>query len=178
MEKRKLVIAGLGNPGKKYDNTRHNVGFAMLDRFCESLGERFSTSSKSAVAKHLRENLSIFLIKPLQYMNLSGSSIAQLLRSNGIDSDNLVVIHDEIDFPYNRVKLKFSGGHAGHNGLRDIIKHLGTKDFHRIRVGVDKPENKEDVADYVLAPFSQSEKKQLDAVFTEVQTILDTWIQW
>lgn len=178
MEKRKLLIAGLGNPGKKYEKTRHNIGFRIIDAFCQSHGGSFHTGKKIHTAVLNRDHFNVHLIKPQQFMNLSGGPIHQYMRSEGIGVDDLLAIHDEIDFVFARLQLKKSGGHAGHNGLRDMIEKIGSKDFSRIRVGVGKPQTKDDVADYVLSGFHSSEEKQMMEITNRAIELIDQWIQW
>lgn len=174
---KKVLIVGLGNPGKKYEANRHNVGFMMLDKFVEAEGASFSSDKKYSLAQETLGECRAYFLKPLEYMNLSGSAVSLIARKNGIEPGEILVLHDEIDFPFAVVKLKFSGGHAGHNGLRDIIEKLGSRDFHRLRIGVGRPEDKNDVADYVLSNFKPEEKSQLDTVYKQVAELIRQWVK-
>lgn len=146
------LIVGLGNPGDQYAKTRHNIGFRVLD----SLGLNFHKGFLGLVA---RSSDQIYL-KPQTFMNRSGDSVLAALSFHKIKPENLLVIHDELDLPFGTVKLKKGGGHAGHNGLRDIIRVIGPE-FSRIRMGIGKPEHKTQVADYVLSAFTNQEESIL-----------------
>lgn len=173
----KLIIAGLGNPGQKYDGTRHNIGFDIIDCLASKLNTSFNSDKKCQSAKILYENKNLTLLKPLEFMNLSGNGVANSLRREGVPPNRLLVIHDEIDFPFSKIKMKIGGGNAGHNGLKDIIEKIGSKEFHRLRVGVGRPENSADVADYVLSRFSSEEREKLSVIRDEsILKILD-WIK-
>lgn len=151
------LVVGLGNPGARYEGTRHNVGFEAVDliedRIEISGRARFGSSIllKSAAS-------SIWLFKPMEYMNLSGSPVARLVRYHKIELDRIVAIHDDIDLRLGDVRAKRSGGHGGHNGLRSIIDHLGSSDFDRIRIGVGRPPSGADVSGYVTARFDPTER--------------------
>lgn len=177
METKKVIIAGLGNPGKQYEMTRHNAGFIFLDMFCDSISCSFSNDSKCPVAKTSLEGKNIIFIKPYEYMNLSGNAVSNYSRKNGIPPENILVLHDEIDFPFGRVKIKFSGGHVGHNGLKEIVQKIGSNDFHRIRIGVGKPIQKELVADYVLSRFNKEEFDKLGDVYKQVESLIYNWLR-
>jgi PTH1 family peptidyl-tRNA hydrolase len=158
------LVAGLGNPGRAYANTRHNAGFWFADALAGQLGTVFSAESKFAgdVAKagDLR------LVKPTTFMNLSGRAVAALARFFAIDPAAILVVHDELDLKPGEAKLKFGGGHAGHNGLRDIQAQLGTPDFWRLRLGIGHPRDSEltqqEVVDYVLKPPRAEEASPID----------------
>ncbi|WP_426976574.1 aminoacyl-tRNA hydrolase [Pseudarthrobacter sp. O4] len=158
------LIVGLGNPGAEYAHNRHNVGQMVLDELAARVGGRFK--SHKSRAQVLEGRLGIggprcVLAKPLSYMNVSGGPVSALARFYDIDPGHVIAVHDEIDIPFNTVKLKIGGGEGGHNGLRDISKALATKDYPRIRVGVGRPPGRMDTADYVLKDFSAAEKKEL-----------------
>ena len=173
----KKLLVGLGNPGEKYSNTRHNVGFMLLDEFAKLNNLIFSNDKKAPSTELITDNSKIVLLKPYEYMNLSGRAVLEYKKKNGIEVSNILVIHDEIDFVFSKCKMKIGGGHAGHNGLRDIIEKLGTNEFHRLRIGVGRPSNNQEVADYVLNNFTPTEKNELKAIFTTcTQKILD-WVK-
>jgi PTH1 family peptidyl-tRNA hydrolase len=158
------LVAGLGNPGPGYSSTRHNVGQMVLDLLAARVGGRFSSSKAQAVSLEGRLGIGgprLVLAKPLTYMNLSGGPVGALARFHDIAADHVIAVHDELDIPFNTVRLKLGGGEGGHNGLRDISRALGTKDFHRVRVGVGRPPGRQDAADFVLKDFGTAEKKEL-----------------
>ena len=164
------LIVGLGNPGLEYRNNRHNVGQMVLDELASRVGGSFK--SHKARAQVLEGRLGIggprvVLAKPATYMNVSGGPVAGLANFYGISPDRIVAVHDEIDIPFNTVKLKIGGGEGGHNGLRDISKALSTKDYLRVRVGVGRPPGRMDTADYVLRDFGTAEKKELPFLLDE-----------
>lgn len=156
------LIVGLGNPGPRYAANRHNVGFMAVDALCESTypppvwSDRFKgqqTAIRIGTARCV-------VLKPMTFMNRSGDSVQAAAAYHRVPADQIVVLHDEIDFPYARVAVKEGGGHGGHNGLRDLIRALGSRDFIRVRIGVGRPVHGE-VADYVLSNFSKEEGGEL-----------------
>ncbi|SKC37610.1 aminoacyl-tRNA hydrolase [Krasilnikoviella flava] len=164
------LVVGLGNPGPKYAANRHNVGQMVLDLLAERTGARFSRHARAqAVVAETRLGVlpggrpgpRVVLAKPTTYMNTSGGPVAGLVKYYGVDPAQVVVVHDEVDIPFDTVKLKSGGGEGGHNGLRDITKALGTKDYVRVRVGVGRPPGRTDTADHVLKDFSATERKDL-----------------
>jgi PTH1 family peptidyl-tRNA hydrolase len=159
-----LLVVGLGNPGAEYAQTRHNVGFMVVDRLVERHGGRLRRGKELAVVDEVRiEGRRVALAQPQTYMNDSGQSVAPLVRRFGIeDLTHLVVVHDELDLPLGRMKVKQGGGLAGHNGLRSIKSHLHSDAFTRIRIGVGKPPTKEQGADHVLNRPSKAVQSVLD----------------
>ncbi|WP_077490270.1 aminoacyl-tRNA hydrolase [Sinomonas mesophila] len=165
------LVVGLGNPGPEYSQNRHNVGQMVLDELAGRVGGRFA-SHKGARAAVLEGRLGIggprvVLAKPLTYMNVSGGPASALAKYYGISPDHVVAVHDELDIPFNTVRLKLGGGEGGHNGLRDISKALGTKDYLRVRVGVGRPPGRMDAADFVLRDFGAAERKELPFLLDE-----------
>jgi PTH1 family peptidyl-tRNA hydrolase len=154
------VIVGLGNPGSKYTETRHNAGFWFIEELAREYSVSFRQEKKfhGEVAKISLASKDIWLLKPDTFMNRSGLSVQSLMSFYRITADQLLVAHDEIDLPPGTAKLKTGGGHGGHNGLRDIISQLGTKDFHRLRIGVGHPGSKDQVVDYVLHNASRDDR--------------------
>lgn len=160
------LIVGLGNPGVKYARTRHNFGFMLADHLLEFWGRQ---PGASCAARSARLNAEVFEViedygarrwlvaKPMTFMNLSGQVVGELSRKNGVAAEKILVAHDELDLSLGTVRLKFSGGLAGHNGLKSVAAHLGTRDFARIRLGIGRPENLEPVSDYVLRSFLPAE---------------------
>jgi PTH1 family peptidyl-tRNA hydrolase len=158
------LIVGLGNPGAEYAHNRHNVGQMVLDELASRIGSGFKSHKSRAQVLEGRLGIGgprVVLAKPLSYMNVSGGPVSALSKFYDIEPGHVIAVHDEIDIPFNTVKLKLGGGEGGHNGLRDISKALATKDYLRVRVGVGRPPGRMDTADFVLKDFSVSEKKEL-----------------
>lgn len=155
------LIAGLGNPGPQYEQTRHNVGFWWLDQLAHELGSTFSVEHKyhGQLAQCQSSDHKLFLLKPLVFMNRSGQSVAALANFYKIPLTNILVVHDELDLSAGTARLKKGGGHGGHNGLRDIIAQLGGKDFLRCRLGIAHPGDSRQVSDYVLSKPSQADRQ-------------------
>ena len=157
------LIAGLGNPEPKYDGTRHNAGFAALDSLAAKWGIAVSkTKFQGLWGQGDVDGHKVVLLKPLTYMNLSGDSIAPLAGFFKIPADHVIVISDDISLPLGKLRVRGNGSAGGHNGLKNIIAHLGTDAFPRVKVGVGAPEH--DIVDWVIGPFTASERKVLDGV--------------
>lgn len=165
----KLVV-GLGNPGEKYQKTRHNAGFWFLDL----LEKRFVEEKKfqGEYAKVVLAGKPVHLLKPLTFMNASGRSVSACAKFYGIAPEEILVVHDELDLAEGVIRLKFDGGHGGHNGLRDIQSALGTKAFYRLRVGIDRPKTKEEVVNYVLDYPSKIARENIDAALWRGEKML------
>ena len=164
------LIVGLGNPGSEYSNNRHNVGQMVLDELASRMGGKFKTHKARAQVVEGRLGIGgprVVLAKPTTYMNVSGGPVAGLSKFFDIAPDHVIAVHDEIDIPFNTVKLKIGGGEGGHNGLRDISKALATKEYLRVRVGVGRPPGRMDTADFVLRDFATAEKKELPFLLDE-----------
>ena len=169
MEKNRYLIVGLGNPGVKYEITRHNAGFIAVDNIISELNltekkeKKYLSCTKSP----------LYIIKPLTYMNLSGEAILSFLSKNKMSSDKIIVFHDDKDISLGKIRLKIGGGCAGHNGIDNIIKHIGNK-FIRIRIGINNPESRENVRlkNFVLSPFTDEELKILSEVVTSSYDIV------
>jgi PTH1 family peptidyl-tRNA hydrolase len=158
------LVVGLGNPGPGYSHNRHNIGQMVLDELASRIGGSFKSHKAHAQVLEGRLRIGgpkVILAKPLTFMNLSGGPVSALTKFFDIAADHVVAVHDEIDIPFNTLKLKIGGGEGGHNGLRDMSKALGTKDYCRVRVGVGRPPGRMDTADYVLRDFAAAEKKEL-----------------
>lgn len=156
------LVAGLGNPGPGYAGNRHNVGFMVVDRLAERLGVKWSASKASALTAEgfLRPGgPKLLLVKPQTFMNESGRSVGLISAFFGINADRVIVVHDELDIPFDSIKLKRGGGNGGHNGLRSIDKALGSPDYLRVRVGIGRPPGRQDAASFVLKDFSGSERE-------------------
>ncbi len=153
-----FLIVGLGNPGPKYKNNRHNAGFMVAGCLAERLGLTFSRlESNALVTKGDYRNRRLILAKPQKYMDLSGQAVGGLVRFYKIPLENLLVAYDDVDLPLETLRIRPSGGSAGHKGMESIIEHLGTQDFPRLRIGIDRPPGRMDAAAYVLQNFSNSE---------------------
>ena len=169
------LLVGLGNPGQEYIQTRHNAGFMLVDRLIEQAGPLAAQTSagsasrrnsllwKAAVAPNMPPAL---FLKPQTFMNLSGESVRQIASYFSIAPDNILVVHDELDLPLGRMRLKTGGGDAGHKGLLSITAQLGTPDYHRLRLGIGRPPYP-DTASWVLGRFSATEQEVLDRVLAE-----------
>ena len=153
---------GLGNPGPEHEANRHNIGQIVVDELAHELGVGFKSHKSGSVIAEYRSpgGPKLVLAKSNGYMNLSGNPASQLLQFFSLESENLIVIHDELDLPFGEVRSKFDGGHAGHNGLRDISEKCGTG-YHRIRFGIGRPTNGQEVADFVLKNFNIEERPEL-----------------
>ncbi|WP_028777593.1 aminoacyl-tRNA hydrolase [Shimazuella kribbensis] len=150
------VIVGLGNPGKKYEITKHNVGFWAVDQLSDKWGIPFQKEKwNSEVAEGVVNGEKVYLLKPLTYMNLSGEAVGAAIRFLKIPIEDLLVIFDDMDIPLGQLRLRQKGGSGGHNGIKSLIQHLGTEQFNRIKIGIDRPPARMSVVDYVLAPFSE-----------------------
>lgn len=156
------LIAGLGNPGKEYRETRHNIGFMTVDRIAEQLGVIFTrTQSKALITDAHYQGQRIYLAKPQTYMNASGQAVGALLKFYKIPLANLLVAYDDVDLPFETIRIKPSGGSAGHRGMKNIIQQLGTQEFPRLRLGVSRAYGSKQAADYVLKSFSNEEREFL-----------------
>ncbi len=168
------LIVGLGNPGADYESTRHNAGawfvLGLVHAAHATLRHEAKLHGLHTTAR--LEGHDVHLLIPATYMNLSGQSVGALANYYKIPPEAILIAHDEIDLPVGDVRLKFDGGHGGHNGLRDIISHLNTNQFHRLRIGVGHPGNSKEVIDYVLKPPKKSERELIDAALHDAQRAL------
>jgi PTH1 family peptidyl-tRNA hydrolase len=168
------LIVGLGNPGRQYEKTRHNAGFLFLDGLVSDMGCCWLHDSRfqGQYAECSIAMQKVILLKPETFMNRSGQSVAGIARYYKILPDEILVVHDDLDFNAGVIRLKKDGGHAGHNGLRDIIAHLGSKEFFRMRVGIGRPRDAKLVADFVLSSPSKNEMDLILAGFDLINTML------
>jgi len=173
------LIAGFGNPGSEYANTRHNAGFWYVDQLANQLGVNFSSDKRffSQIASAQINARKLLLVKPMNYMNNSGQGLAAVARFFKIESSQILVAHDELDIPPGHIRLKNAGGHGGHNGLRDSVAKLGNGDFWRLRIGIGHPGHKSAVSGYVLKRASADDQRLIDEAvelaLRESMTILD-----
>ncbi len=159
------MIAGLGNPGRRYSRTRHNIGFCVLDLFASRQKcpweerERFAT-----IGSHVLDDTEILLVKPQTYMNRSGEVVGRILDESGVPTESVIVVHDDMDLPFETMKLKKGGGAGGHRGIESILWELGSDRFLRVKMGIGRPETGEQPEDYVLGAFPDEQAERLPAV--------------
>ncbi|HOW95988.1 MAG TPA: aminoacyl-tRNA hydrolase [Mycolicibacterium fallax] len=161
-----LLVVGLGNPGPNYAKTRHNVGFMVADILAARMSETFRVHKKSG-AEAITGRLGghpVVLAKPRVYMNESGRQVGPLAKFYSVTPANVILIHDELDIDFGRIRLKLGGGEGGHNGLRSVAAALGTKDFQRVRLGIGRPPGRQDPAAFVLSPFGAAERAELPTI--------------
>ena len=173
------LVAGLGNPGREYEGTPHNIGFQVVDLLVEKLGiPRFQQKFQSQFCRTSIEGEACILIKPQTYMNRSGQAVAECASFYKIPIENIVVISDDLDLPPGRARFRDGGGHGGHNGIRSIIDSLGNRQFRRVRFGIGRPTGKRDIVGHVLSRWSKTEEKlarsAIDFVLSELIRFLVT----
>lgn len=162
------LIAGLGNPGREYRDSRHNIGFRVLNTLAGSFRVNFSrVQSNALITKHVHRGKRLILAKPQTYMNNSGQAVGALARFYKIDPDRILVVYDDLDLPPGKLRLRPAGGSGGHRGLKSIIQHLGTDQFPRLRIGIGRPPGQQDPASYVLHRFSSEEEKEMEILMLE-----------
>jgi PTH1 family peptidyl-tRNA hydrolase len=168
------LVAGLGNPGAKYEQTRHNAGFWFVDEIARHCHTQFKSESKykSEVAHCNLAGYEFHLQKPMDFMNRSGMPVATLAGFYRIPRNAVLIVHDDLDLPVGTVKLKKGGGHGGHNGLRDLIPHLGGNEFLRLRIGIGHPGDRDDVVGYVLKAPSRGDRLSIDQAINEAVNVL------
>lgn len=158
----RFLVVGLGNPGPKYETTRHNAGFLVLDLLADRLGSRFKAhKGRADVVEGRLAGRPVALAKPKSYMNDSGGPVVSIARFYKVPIERIVVVHDELDLPFGSLRIKRGGGDGGHNGLRSTSSALGSKEYARVRFGIGRPPGRQDPADYVLHDFSAVERKDL-----------------
>jgi peptidyl-tRNA hydrolase, PTH1 family len=170
-----FIIFGLGNPGREYEKTRHNIGFIAMDKF--SMNWKIDMTRvrfKSLVGEGKYNRNRIYLVKPLTYMNNSGNSVSSFMRFYKVEPDRILVIHDDLDLPFGSIRLRENGGSAGQRGLQSIISRIGTEDFARLRIGIGRPPGKMDAVDYVLKKFSNNSESDLGLVLDHVVCCVET----
>ena len=174
------LVAGLGNPGPEYAGNRHNVGAMVLEQLAGRIGARFGrhrTTTMLAEGRVRPGGPKLVLARPLSYMNTSGGPVSSAAAYFGIPPERVIVIHDDLDLPFETIKLKADGGHGGQNGVRDIIKALGTPEFVRVRVGIGRPPGRQDAADYVLRDFGAAEKARLPFVLDDAADAVELIVE-
>ena len=174
---RMKLIVGLGNPGREYELTRHNIGFMAIDELAKrwniSLNEQ---KFKGVFGAGFVNGEKVILLKPLTYMNLSGESIRPLMDYYKIDVEDFVVLYDDLDIPVGKLRLRMKGSAGGHNGVKSTISHLGTQEFQRIRMGIDRPKNGMKVVDYVLGRFTSEEIPDVNHSIEKAADACEVWL--
>jgi PTH1 family peptidyl-tRNA hydrolase len=183
------LVAGLGNPGHRYQKTRHNAGFLFLDQLANSIspGLRWKAQFKSETVSVQLKNEDLFLIKPQTFMNLSGEAVQECLAFRKMATERLIVVHDEIDIPFGEIRVKKGGGSAGHNGLKSITERLSSPEYYRIRLGIGRPERASsahdgaireqfDVSTHVLASFSVAEMPVFEEMLSLALKVIEALI--
>jgi len=173
-----LLIIGLGNPGREYKENRHNIGFMLVDRLAVRLDARsMKVQSKAIVISSQWEECKLILAKPQTYMNLAGISVQGLLHFYKLPLENLLVAHDDLDLPFGTLRIRPGGGPGGQKGVGDIINRLGTQDFSRLRIGIDRPPGRMDASHYVLQDFPASDLIALSQILDRAADSVFTWIK-
>ena len=170
----KLVV-GLGNKGKEYENTRHNMGFMLVDRYLQykNITDKFKEKFNAMYIETTINNEKVIFIKPMTYMNNSGIAVRSFVDFYKLNSEDILVISDDLDLDLGKFRLRRNGSSGGHNGLKSIISHLGTDNFKRLRIGISN--DKDDVINYVLSKFSKKELNEIDTMFDTLVDVLDDY---
>lgn len=170
------IIVGLGNPGTKYKNTRHNLGFEVIDNFAREKHISFKINKfKAATGKGTIDLDEVILVKPLTYMNNSGVAVREIVNKTNIPLDNLLVVCDDFQLPLGKIRIRQNGSSGGHNGLDSIIQNLGSSDFPRLRIGIGEPAN-HDAVEYVLDNFSRAERREINETIERIVNAIREWI--
>jgi peptidyl-tRNA hydrolase, PTH1 family len=172
------LIVGLGNPGPQYTWTRHNLGFLVLEALCarQKIAWRSSASNHGMLSKVVLEDIECSLLMPMTFMNNSGLSVKKLVDRKGITPEDILIVCDDLSLPFGKLRLRHSGSAGGHNGLKSIIKDLGSNQFSRLRMGIDEPQNAADTVDYVLSNFTPGEKKALPDFINHALDCVTCWV--
>lgn len=171
-------IVGLGNPGMKYKNTRHNIGFMVMDELAKR--NKWEVNKKKFNGEYTIEMVNqekIVLLKPQTFMNLSGESLRPLMEFYELEAKDVLVVYDDLDLPTGKIRLRQKGGHGGHNGIRSIIDQLGTKDFNRLRIGIDRPITGMSVIDHVLGKFDKAQLVYVNDSIEKAAEAAESWMQ-
>ena len=170
------LIVGLGNPGKEYENTRHNIGFMIVDQYAKYYNlDNFKNKFNGSFLKVYRNGEYFIILKPLSYMNLSGTVVKKFVDFYKIKASDILIIHDDLDLPIGKIKIKAKGSSGGHNGIKNIIENLKTEEFARFKIGIDKDTNKQ-IKDYVLDKFSKKELDVIDKIYNFSSDIIDDFL--
>ncbi|MBS82878.1 MAG: aminoacyl-tRNA hydrolase [Gammaproteobacteria bacterium] len=173
------LFVGIGNPDKNLLRTRHNVGFWFLDLMSEKLNQAFIFSKKynSEISEFSHDDKKIILIKPLSYVNQSGEPIKKILGNNNFTPENIIVVYDDLDLVNGKIRLKFGGGSGGHNGLNSIIEKIGSKNFWRLRIGIGKPDIKDETVSYVLGKPTLEQKKEINESMNLIMNNINLFLE-
>lgn len=172
------MIVGLGNPGSKYKDTKHNIGFIALDEFAFQHKMEFNKTKFEAIyAEAFIGSEKVLLVKPQTFMNDSGRAVRPLMDYFNVELEDLIVVYDDLDLPVGKLRLRQKGSAGGHNGIRSMIQHLGTADFNRIRIGIDRPLGRQTVVQHVLSSFPKNQHEDLLIAIKDSAAALDYWIE-
>ncbi|MDQ0216195.1 PTH1 family peptidyl-tRNA hydrolase [Oikeobacillus pervagus] len=172
------LLVGLGNPGPRFDGTRHNIGFEVIDELASRFGVTLNQAKHKGIYSSIQKGTEkLILLKPLTYMNLSGESIGEVMRYYKIETKDLLIIYDDLDLPVGKIRLRQKGSAGGHNGIKSTIAHVGTQNFNRIRIGVDRPKGDIPVPDYVLGKFSKEERVMMNEMVQKSADACEAWIE-
>lgn len=171
------VIVGLGNPGPQYAETRHNIGFLLVDLLAESYRFEFRPKYQGLCAEGNVEGERLLLLKPQTFMNLSGRSVSEIVHFYKVPGEDLLIVHDDMDLPLGKIRLRDQGSAGGHNGIKSILAELGSEKFWRLKLGVGRPPKEWDPARYVLSAFVEDEITQLDDVLERAEKATNLWIK-
>lgn len=173
------LIVGLGNPEEKYRLTRHNWGFLVVEQLAASWGVKFKRNDafKGLVAKHVDDQRTCYLLLPLTYMNLSGHSVGPMVEKKNLDLKNVLVVCDDLDLPFEQIRLRAKGSAGGHNGLKSIIGSVGSPEFSRLRGGIGRPNDERQTVDFVLDQFSKTEQKKLENYLKTAVECCQVWVK-
>lgn len=173
------LIVGLGNPGRDYEYTRHNLGFLVVRRVAETLKLKFTLSSLTSglTAEGMFEGEAICLLAPSTFMNNSGVAVHQVMTKRNVSPKDVLIICDDFHLDFEQIRLRAKGSDGGHNGLSSVIQRLGTEQFARLRMGIGQPANKKDTVDYVLEEFKKKEKNRLDSFIDEAESCCLAWLR-
>jgi len=172
-------VVGLRNPGTDYDGTRHNIGFEVVERVIDRAGTQLGKAPsrvRAMVANAGTGDLRTLFLVPNTFMNESGSAVSAALSYYKVDPKTVLVVHDDIDLPFGRLRVQMAGGSGGHNGIRSVEKSIGTKEFSRLKVGVGRPPGSMDPADFVLRPFTKIERPEMDLIVEDGADVVELWL--
>lgn len=172
------IIVGLGNPGPRYRNTRHNVGFTVLDRLAEALGVEITRERhEGLLASVLWHGMKVLLVKPMTFMNRSGDCVAAVVRNRIESASDLLVVMDDVNLPLGKLRIRAGGSAGGHNGLKSIIERFGSEDFHRLRLGVGNERDGADLAGHVLSRFRPEERPEVEQMIARAVAAVGRWVE-
>lgn len=171
------VIVGLGNPGPQYAETRHNIGFLLIDGLAETLGLQFRTKFQGLWTEGMVQGERLLFLKPQTFMNLSGRSVKELVHFYKIPTEDVLVVQDDMDLPLGKLRLRSQGSAGGHNGIRSILTELGTEQFWRLKLGVGRPPKEWDPAQYVLSSFAESELPTVEDLLERAYKVANLWLK-